>query len=117
MNAIHLRSLISRLNDSSRSSLEAAIAMCVSRGHHHVDLEHFLLRLIEQVDGDVANILRHFDVDTSRLTRDLSRGLDRFQTGNTRAPAFAHRGVAVCVGGLRGRSGSLRSHLAGRTAR
>jgi type VI secretion system protein VasG len=91
MNAIHLRSLISRLNDSSRSSLEAAIAMCVSRGHHHVDLEHFLLRLIEQVDGDVANILRHFDVDTSRLTRDLSRGLDRFQTGNTRAPAFAHR--------------------------
>lgn len=91
MNAIHLRSLIARLNDQSRTSLEAAISLCVSRGHHHVDLEHFLIRLTEPTDGDVAAILRHFQIDSSRLTRDLNRGLDRFQTGNSRAPSFAQR--------------------------
>ena len=91
MNADHLRSLIGRLNDSSRTALEGAITLCVTRGHQHVDVEHLLLRLVEQVDGDVANILRHFAIDTSRLTRDLTRALTRFQTGNGRAPAFGQR--------------------------
>ncbi|MFO0576881.1 MAG: type VI secretion system ATPase TssH [Polyangia bacterium] len=91
MNADHLRSLIGKLNEQSRTALEAAIALCVSRGHHHVDLEHLLLRLTEQVDSDVASILRHFNVDSSRLVRELSRFLERLPAGNVRAPAFGPR--------------------------
>jgi len=91
MNADHLRSLIGRLNDQSRTALEAAIALCVSRGHHHIDIEHVLLRLVEAVDSDATSILRHFGVDTARLVRELARSLDRFPAGNVRAPSFGQR--------------------------
>ena len=91
MNADHLRSLIGRLNETSKTSFEAAIALAVSRGHQHVDLEHVLFRLLEPTDHDVALILRHFSVDTTRLSRELTRSLDRFGAGNTRAPALGQR--------------------------
>jgi type VI secretion system protein VasG len=42
-----------------------------------VEVEHFLLKLLDATDTDVAFILRQYNVDRSRLSRDLTAGIDR----------------------------------------
>src|SRR5262249_31086370 len=54
-----------------------------------VEIEHWLLKLLEAPDSDLLAILRQYDVEPSRLSADLTRVLDRLKTGNTRAPALS----------------------------
>jgi len=88
---VNLKSLIAKLNDTCRSALEGAAGLCLSRTHYDVDIEHLLLKLIEMPDIDLARILRQYEIDASRLSRDLTRALDRFKTGNARTPALSPR--------------------------
>src|SRR5262249_7124945 len=53
------------------------------------EIEHWLLKLADPSDGDVAAILRHYEVDQGRLVVDLNRALDRMKTGNSRAPSLS----------------------------
>ncbi len=85
------KSLIARLNDTCRIALEGAAALCLSRTNYDVEPEHYLLKLIEGADTDMARILRHFQINTSRLNRDLTRALDQLKTGNARTPALSPR--------------------------
>jgi type VI secretion system protein VasG len=87
----NLKSLIAKLNTTCRSSLESAAGLCLSRSNYDVEVEHFLLKLAEAPDTDVARILRHFEADSSRLARDLTRAIDRFKTGNARTPVLSPR--------------------------
>lgn len=89
MASIDLKPLISRLNDSCRRAMEAAAGLTLSRSHYNVEIEHWLLKLADSADNDVAAILRRFEIDQSRLVTDLGRVLDRMKTGNARAPALA----------------------------
>ena len=88
---LNLKALVGKLNDSARKALESAAGLCLTRTHYDIDIEHVLLKLIEGVDTDVEKILRHYEVDHARLTRDLTRALDRLKTGNARTPAFSPR--------------------------
>ena len=85
---VNLKSLIGKLNNTGRQALEAAAGLCVTRTHYDIDIEHLLLKLVEAENTDIQKILRHYEVDQARLTRDLTRGLDRLKTGNARTPAF-----------------------------
>lgn len=87
--SLNLKSLIGKLNDTTRSTLEGAAGLCVSRTHYDIEIEHFLLKALESKDNDVAAICRHFRVDVPRLTTNLRRTLDGFKAGNARTPAFA----------------------------
>jgi type VI secretion system protein VasG len=89
MAAIDLKALVGRLNEPCRRALEAAAGLTLSRTHYNVEIEHWLLKLADATDGDIAAILRHYDVDLARLTIDLNRALDRMKTGNARAPALS----------------------------
>jgi type VI secretion system protein VasG len=88
---VSLKSLISKLNDTCRSALEGAAGLCLTRTHYDVDIEHLFLKLCEMPDIDFARLLRHYEIDAARLSRDLTRALDRFKTGNARTPALAPR--------------------------
>ena len=89
MAAIDLKSLVAHLNDPSRRALEAAAGLTLSRSHYNVEIEHWLLKLAEATDNDLAAILRHYEADAGRLITDLNRGLDRLKTGNARAPGLS----------------------------
>ncbi len=82
------KSLVLKLNDTCRQTLEGAAALCLSRTNYNVEVEHWLLKLAETVDSDLAVALRHFGVDASRLLADLNRVLDGLKMGNSRAPAL-----------------------------
>src|SRR5580698_1184754 len=87
--SLNLKSLIGKLDEATRSALEAAAGLCVSRTHYDIEIEHFLLKAIDSSDTDIAIILRQYGVDRSRLTTELQRSLDRLKTGNARSPAFS----------------------------
>ena len=87
----NLRTLIAKLNDPSRKALESAAGLCLSQTHYEVDSEHLLIKLLEQDNLDLHQILRHFDIDQSRLQRDLTDALKGFRAGNTRTPVLSSR--------------------------
>ena len=79
------------MNETARGALESAAGLCLSRSNYDVDVEHFLMKMIEAPDTDVTRILRHFEVDSTRLTKDITRALDQLKTGNARTPALSPR--------------------------
>lgn len=86
---VDLQSLIARLNPICRSTLEGAVGLTLSRTHYNVEIEHWLVKLLESADTDIAAILRHFEIDAGRLAANLNKVLDRQKTGNSRSPALA----------------------------
>ncbi|WP_158792823.1 type VI secretion system ATPase TssH [Granulicella sp. L60] len=86
---MNLKSLIAKLNDTCRSAMEGAAGLCVARTHYDIEIEHYLLRLLDDLDSDIALILKNYGVDRSRLTRELERSLDKLKTGNARSPTLS----------------------------
>jgi len=89
--AVNLKSLIARLNPTVHSALEDAAGLCLSRTNYDVEPEHLLLKLTERADTDLAAIFRRFEINQSRITKDLTTALDKLKTGNTRTPGLSPR--------------------------
>src|SRR5215471_13825927 len=87
--AVNLKSLIGKLDDATRKSVESAAGLCLSRTHYAIEIEHYLVKLLDVQDGDFLPILRRFEVDRSRLARELNRSLDQFKSGNARTPSLS----------------------------
>ena len=91
----NLKALIARLDDASRDALEAAAALCLARTNYEVEVEHYLLKLNEESDSDIARALNQFGADSSRLATDLTRAVDKLKTGNAGALSFSPRLVRL----------------------
>ncbi len=87
--SVNLKSLIGKLNDTTRGALEAAAGLCLSRTHYDVEVEHFLMKLLDASGSDAVKIFHQFGVDTSRLQKELERSLDKLKSGNARTPAIS----------------------------
>ncbi|HEY4264838.1 MAG TPA: type VI secretion system ATPase TssH [Micropepsaceae bacterium] len=96
MAAIDLKSLMGKLNEPCRRALEAAAGLTLSRTHYNVEVEHWLLKLLDVRGGDLVACLKHYEVDEARLAADLNKVLDRLKTGNSRAPALSPQIVSLC---------------------
>jgi type VI secretion system protein VasG len=81
--------LIKTLNKTCLDALQAAAGLCLSRTNPSVEIEHWLLKLVERPQTDLTRLFRHHEVDTSLLVGDLTRAIDRFRTGNTRTPVLS----------------------------
>src|SRR6266550_3852129 len=88
---VNLKSLIARLNATCRGALEGAAGLCLSRTNYEVEPEHFLLKLIENSETDIGSIFRHYEVNQSRISKDLTIAMDRLKTGNARTPGLSPR--------------------------
>ena len=89
MASIDLKQLVGRLNDVCKRTLEAAAGLTLSRTHYNVEIEHWLVTMADRADGDIAAILRHYEIDLGRFAIDLNRGLEKMKTGNGRAPSLS----------------------------
>ncbi len=87
----NLKSLIGKLNTACRKSLESAAGLCLSHTHYDVELEHFLIKLLDFQDTDFQKILRYFEINESHLIGDLTGVIEKFKTGNARTPALSPR--------------------------
>ena len=85
----NLKALTSKLNQVTRTAMEQAVALTVSRTHYDVEVEHYLRKLLDRTDDDSARIFHQFGIDPSRLESQLDATLDRFKTGNPRTPSLS----------------------------
>jgi type VI secretion system protein VasG len=81
--------LVSKLNNTVRRALEGAAGLCLSRTNYNVEVEHWLIKLLEPANTDLTKILRHYGVDSSRVVRELTKSIDHLKTGNARAPELS----------------------------
>jgi type VI secretion system protein VasG len=95
MITIDLKSLVGKLNEPTRLALEGAAGLCLSRTHYNVEIEHWLLKLLEISGSDIGAVLDKFSIDIGKLVRDLNKELDQIKSGNTRAPALSPTVVDV----------------------
>ncbi len=112
-----LKSIVAKLNDTMRATLEGAAGLCLARTHYDVEIEHFLTKLLDASGTDFAGILQHFGVDKARLAGELGRSLDGSKTGNARTPAFSPSLLrmlreAWTIGSLEFGAGQVRSGAA-----
>lgn len=89
MISIDLKSLVGKLNEPCRVALEGAAGLCLSRTHYNVEVEHWLVKLLEPSDSDIRAILGKYDINSGRLLQQLNSELDKIKSGNTRAPALS----------------------------
>src|SRR5262249_47067288 len=87
--SVNLKSLVAKLNDTTRAGLEAAAGLCLSRTNYDVEIEHFLMKLLDSTNGDFGAIMKRFEVDRSRIAAELTRSLDKLKSGNARTPALS----------------------------
>ncbi len=90
-----LKQLIERLTPELLTSLESAAADCAGRGHHTVEIEHWLWQLVSRGSKGFAVIESQFVLDRGRMVQDLERRLDNLETGHEGAPALASSLVAL----------------------
>jgi type VI secretion system protein VasG len=81
--------LIGKVNPTTRGALEAAAGLCLARTHYDIEIEHYLLKLMDVPDGDFAAIMKAFALDKARLAGEINRSLDKLKSGNARTPAFS----------------------------
>ena len=94
MAGLDLKGLIGKLNPSCQRALEGAAGLCLSKTNYNVEIEHWLVKLLEQPGNDICLLLKLFDVDQAKLLGDLAKAIDRFKTGNSRPPLLSPE---VCV--------------------
>src|SRR5208337_5009165 len=86
---INLKSLIGKLNENTRKTLESSAGLCLTRTNYDIEVEHYVLKLLDQPDGDFAQIVNRFGIDKSRLIGELNRSLDKLKKGNARNPTLS----------------------------
>jgi len=87
--AVNLRGLIAKMNAPTRSAVEGAAGLCLSRTNYDVEIEHLLVKTLDATDNDVGVILKHFGVNRTRLADDLARALDKLKRGNAKTPSLS----------------------------
>src|SRR3954471_18710280 len=86
---MNLKALIDKLNDTTRGALESAAGLCLSRTHYDVEVEHFLLKLLDIAGSDLQSLIKHYGLDRTKLATELTKSLDRLKSGNARTPSLS----------------------------
>ncbi len=99
MPGLDLKNLVTRLSDVSRRALEASAGSALARSHYNVEVEHWLVKLLDITDTDLSLVVAGFDIDRDRMVTGLNAVLDRMTTGNGRAPSLSPELVGVMKDG------------------
>jgi len=86
---VELKPLVGRLNSYCKQALEDGVGLCVSRGHYEITVEHFLVKLFDDLQADLPLLLRQYDIDAALVKRTINQSIEDMRTGNAGRPAFS----------------------------
>ncbi|KMN76300.1 ATPase [Chromobacterium sp. LK11] len=86
LDSVHL---LRRLNEHCARALEAAAGLCQARTHAEITVEHWLVKLLEQGDGDLAALLRHYEIDVDDIWQGLLAALERLPRDRRGKPGLS----------------------------
>jgi len=89
MSEISRTALFGKLNTLAYKAIESATVFCKLRGNPYVELVHWIQQMLSTPDSDLHRIVRHFEIDGSRLARDVTEALDRLPRGATSISDFS----------------------------
>jgi type VI secretion system protein VasG len=83
MSEINRAALFGKLNSLAYKAIEGATVFCKLRGNPYVELVHWLQQILQTPDTDMQRIIKRFELDPSRLAKDITDALDRLPRGAT----------------------------------
>ncbi|WP_297531627.1 type VI secretion system ATPase TssH [Thalassolituus sp.] len=86
---INLKSLVDKMSPYMRDSLEGAAGLCLAHSQYNVELEHWLLKLLDISDTDFVTLLEKHDVNPGSVAKQLAGTISRFRSGSSRPAALA----------------------------
>lgn len=86
---INLSSLIQRLHPITKVALEDAAALAVSERASEIQIEHFLLSLLERPNSDFDQLLSHFDCSENLLRQSIKSSLENNHQNHGGKPVFS----------------------------
>src|SRR6266576_5959744 len=89
MAEIKRATLFGKLNPIAYKGIESATVFCKMRGNPYVETVHWLHQLLQSQDTDVHRIIKHFQLDPSRVASDLIGSLDKLPRGATAISDFS----------------------------
>ncbi len=89
MSNVAPKALIEKINPFCRKALENALGLCVTNTQASVEVEHWLLKLLEPTDGDLYRLFRQFDINPTRVTKELTQAIAKFRRGHDRNPVLS----------------------------
>jgi type VI secretion system protein VasG len=81
MSEISRSALFGKLNSLAYKAIESATVFCKLRGNPYVELVHWIQQILQAPDSDLHRIVRHFELDPSRVAKDVTEALDRLPRG------------------------------------
>ncbi len=94
--------LFGKLNGLGYKAVEGATVFCKLRGNPYVELVHWINQILQLQNSDLHCIVRAFNIDPSRLARDVTAALDRLPRGASSIIGFvpAHPGFGAAGVGM-----------------
>jgi len=89
MTEISRATLFGKLNPVGYRAIEGATVFCKLRGNPYVELVHWLHQILNAQDSDLHRLVKHYEIDPSRLAADLTAALDKLPRGATSISDFA----------------------------
>ncbi|MDX8507964.1 type VI secretion system ATPase TssH [Mesorhizobium captivum] len=83
------KELVAKLNATGVRAFKAAADTAKLRGNPYVELVHFIQQLVLSERSDVQMILADAGVDSSRLSADMTRAIDKLPYGATSIEEFS----------------------------
>ncbi len=73
--------LFGKLAPLGYQTIEAATVFCKMRGNPYVELAHWFHQILQLSDSDLHRIIRHFELDEAKISRDITAALDSLPRG------------------------------------
>src|SRR5471032_3188005 len=91
MTARDLSPFLRRLNDHCARALAEAASLCETRAHREIEIEHWLIKLLELGDGDLVAIARRYELEMDGIWNGLLKSIDRLPRELRGKPGLSHR--------------------------
>ncbi|HEY0893622.1 MAG TPA: type VI secretion system ATPase TssH, partial [Cellvibrio sp.] len=81
MREISRTALFGKLNPVIYKAIESATVFCKLRGNPYVELAHWLHQILQLDDSDLHRIVRHYQLDSAALAKELTQALEQLPRG------------------------------------
>lgn len=86
---VNLKSLVDKMTPVMRDSLEGAAGICLAHTHYNVELEHWLLKILDSGNTDFLSLLDKHEVNAAELAKQLAHAIAKFKSGSSRPAALS----------------------------
>ncbi len=91
MTARDLSPFLRRLNPHCAQALADAASLCETRAHRDIEVEHWLIKLLEQGEGDLVAVVRRYELDTDAIWNGLLAAIERLPHDLRGKPSLSNR--------------------------